>query len=1138
MDSAAKTSVFISYARNDGADLARRLHGDLKCRGFRVWLDTREIHGGASWTKEIEQALDRCDVLLALLTAGSYVSEVCRAEQLRALRYRKCVIPLRAQSGAEILPLHLETKNYRDFTTSYEAGLATLLTDIGERNSVALKEEFRVTYVTAPSLPPNYIERPEALQALRDVIFSQGADRTIAITALEGMSGIGKSVLAAALCDDEVVQQAFPDGIAWVIAGRESTYDLVTKMREVGKTVDRDYMTQWDNELGCKNRYRTVMREKAALIVIDDVWNARDLEPFRVWSPRSRLLFTTRDTNIAAATGAHEYSVSLMRGDQAHNLLAKASGTPDGPLPPQAEDLIRECGRLPLAVGMIGAMLRGKPLTSWLRVLNHLRHADLDKIKVQFPGYPHTDLLRAIQVSVEALDEISRRRYLALAVLLEDMPVHPAIAQTLWNVEEAEAEETAELFVSLSLAQRERDSCRLHDLQLDYVRAQYPEKPTLALIHDALRLSSHVIAKDPTQFASQVVGRLLPYQDQPAIRELTSAIAEGAPLPWLRPLHPVLHPPGTALVRTFEGHSSGVNGVAISADGRRAISASYDNTLKVWDLESGRELRTLVGHLGSVRGVAISPDGALAVSASDDKTLKVWDLDAMRELRTLEGHSGAVNGVAVRPDGGLAVSASDDETLKVWDLNTGCELRTLQGHSGAVNGVVIRPDGELAVSASGDKTLKVWDLHTGCELRTLEGHSDWVRGVAISPDGGVAVSASDDKTLQVWDLQTGCELRTLRGHSGAITGVAISPDARRVVSASFDNTLKVWDLDSARELRTLQGHSREVLGVAISPDGRRAVSASSDKTLKVWDLDSARELRTLQGHLSWVNGVAISPDGRLAISASADNTLKVWDLQTARELGTLQGHCGSVNGVAISPDGRLAVSPSDDETLKVWDLDSGRELRTLQGHSDWVHGVAISPDGRRVVSASADKTLKVWDLDSGRELRTLQGHSGWVFEVAISPDGRLAVSASYDKTLKVWDLDSGRQLRTLEGHTGWVGGVAISPDGQRAVSASADKTLKVWDLDSGRALRTLQGHSGEVRGVAISPDGRRAISASNDNALKVWDLDSGRVLATLICDANAGCCAFADNHRIVGGDSAGRMYFLSLELAPEDFANR
>ena len=215
--------------------------------------------------------------------------------------------------------------------------------------------------------------------------------------------------------------------------------------------------------------------------MVDDVWEARDLEPFLAESPRSRLLFTTRDANIAAAVGAREHIADLLTFEQSREVLARWSALETAKLPPLADDLIQECGRLPLALSMVGAMLRGKPSTMWKRVYDLLRNADLGTISAQFPDYPYPSLLAAIQVSIDELDATTRERYLALAVLLEDMPASPAIQQCLWKVDEYEAAETAGRLVSLSLAQRDGadGGIRLHDLQLDYVRAQYPDKAVL-----------------------------------------------------------------------------------------------------------------------------------------------------------------------------------------------------------------------------------------------------------------------------------------------------------------------------------------------------------------------------------------------------------------------------------------------------------------------------------------------------------------------------------------------------------------------------------------------------------------------------------------------------------------------------------
>src|SRR5271166_4444463 len=589
--------IFISYARKDGASLAQRLQKDLKEQGFDAWLDTQRIHGGAVWSTQIEREIDARQVTVAVLTDGSYKSGICRGEQIRAMRKGKRLIPVLGTQGADI-PVYIEALNYRDFTeeANYAARFAELLADIRGDAAATLPDTFRETsYVTVPPLPVNFVERPEALAALRDALITDDGGRHIALTALQGMGGIGKTVLAQALCHDEVVQQAFPDGIVWITIGKESAFDPLTRMREVGKALGDD-LSRYENELAAKHQYRSTIRKKAALIVVDDVWRSSDLEPLRAEdSPRSRLLFTTRDASIAAAMGAREHVADLLTEEQSREVLASWSRREITNLPSIAAQLIHECGRLPLALSMVGAMLRGKPAAYWSVVLDHLRNADLDKIKAQFPDYPYTDVLRAIQVSVDSLDETSCARYLALAVLLEEMAAAPPVQQCLWGVDENQAAETAEQFVSLSLAQRDQPegSIRLHDLQLDYVRAQYPkeEKEALELIHGAIRLSSHVIGRDPEQFASQIVGRLLPYADKPAIAEFTKRVVEGTRKLWLRPLQPLLHPPGTALIRTLAGHSGAVWGVALSGDGRLAVSACGDKTLKAWEVESGRFLR-------------------------------------------------------------------------------------------------------------------------------------------------------------------------------------------------------------------------------------------------------------------------------------------------------------------------------------------------------------------------------------------------------------------------------------------------------------------------------------------------------------------------------------------------------------------
>ncbi|MEH2059517.1 MAG: WD40 repeat domain-containing protein [Nostoc sp.] len=180
---------------------------------------------------------------------------------------------------------------------------------------------------------------------------------------------------------------------------------------------------------------------------------------------------------------------------------------------------------------------------------------------------------------------------------------------------------------------------------------------------------------------------------EPEIQKiLADAVQSKSEIPRLQPITASLTSPGGNLVRILTGHNDSVNAVAIAPDGQTAVSASVDNTLKLWDLETGKEISTLRGHKDSVNTVVITPDGQTAVSASSDNTLKLWDLETGKEISTLRGHNDSVNAVVITPNGQTAISVSNSLelwTLKLWDLETKREISTLRGHKDSVNAVVI-----------------------------------------------------------------------------------------------------------------------------------------------------------------------------------------------------------------------------------------------------------------------------------------------------------------------------------------------------------------------------------------------------------------------------------------------------------------
>jgi WD40 repeat protein len=1025
--------------------------------------------------------------------------------------------------------------------------------------------------IGVPDLPEYFLERPDYLDRIRSSVLA-GAGKPVGITGtgrigLYGMGGIGKSVLAAALARDEGVLKAFPDGVIWLIISQEP--NIIARQRQVAQAIGEE-PPHFDDEQQGRAYLSKILADKACLLILDDVWKSQHVANFDALGKGCRMLITTRNAGILPP-GTVNHCLDVMEDDEAMELLARAAGISQSELPDVAKEVAEECGNLPLALAMIGSMARGKP-DQWDAALHRLRNADLEKIKRDFPNYAYPDLMRAIQVGVDALEGI-RERYLDFAVFPEDIPIPEAVLETFWKPEGLDIYDTRDVvneLIDRSLLRSDnRGWLNLHDLQFDYVRKQACGLPAL---HNRLLDAYAEQCKDGWHTGPDdgYFFQYLPYHLKEAGRgeELRELLLD---FNWLQAkldatdinalmddytaeadedlqlvrrairmsAYVLAQDPtqlaGQLLGRMLSQESPRIQSMLKQAAQYKACPCLLPTTSCL--TPPGDPLVfTLKGHTGYVLSVTVTPDSRFAISGSADKTLKVWDLETGVEVRTLKGHKNFAHAVTVTPDSRFAVFGSDDNTLKVWDLETGAEVRTLKGHTDWVWSVTVTPDSRFIISGSWDNTLKVWDLETGMEVRTLEGHTDSVRSVTVTPDSRFAISGSVDKTLRVWDLETGVEVRTLKGHTDSVHAVIVTPDSRFAISGEGgpwggDTPLKVWDLETGVEVRTLKGHTGYVHAVTVTPDSRFAISGSGDKTLKVWDLE-IEKVGTLKGHTGWVSSVAVTPDSRFAISGSRDNTLRVWDLKTGEEVRTLKGHTGYVYAVTVTPDSRFAISGSVDKTLRVWDLETGQEVRTLVGHTGSVYAVTVTPDSRFAISGSRDKTLRVWDLETGVEVRTLKRHAGYIYAVTVTPDSRFVISGSGDGTLKVWDLETGMEVRTLKEHTRTVRSVTVTPDSRFVISGSGDKTLKVWewDLETGVEVRTLKGHASVVNAVTVTPDSRFAISGSSDDILKVWDLETGEMVASFTTEDSLHACAVApDGKTIVAGGATGQVYFLRLE---------
>jgi Leucine-rich repeat (LRR) protein/tRNA A-37 threonylcarbamoyl transferase component Bud32 len=307
-------------------------------------------------------------------------------------------------------------------------------------------------------------------------------------------------------------------------------------------------------------------------------------------------------------------------------------------------------------------------------------------------------------------------------------------------------------------------------------------------------------------------------------------------------------------IARLRGHTDAVTSVAVSPDGRRALSGSADRTMRLWDLAAGKELRRFEGHEMPVSSVAFSPDGRRALSGSWVGVMRLWDVETGKELRRFEGHTSWVNSVAFSPDGARALSGGGEgSTARLWDLATGRELRRF-GHANFVVRAIFSPDGRRVLSAGLDGTVRLWDAGTGQELRHF-GVSAAFGILAFSRDGHALCGTNHDKGMSLWDVATGQEVVRLPGHAGDL---ALSPDGRRALTTGGDSSVCLWDLARGKELARLRGHEGGVSRVAFSPDGRRALSAGQDRTVRLWSLPPPAP-GAGPGDEAWVKAVAALP---------------------------------------------------------------------------------------------------------------------------------------------------------------------------------------------------------------------------------------------------------------------------------------
>jgi WD40 repeat protein len=1128
----AKSGVFISYARKDGGALATKIRERLISEepGLRVWQDRTDIEGGIGWWRQIEEALNKVEFLVIIMTGSALESEVMVKEWRYARQQGVCVYPVKGpdfELEDDRLPRWMSKLHIYDLEQQWDIFLEHL-----KRGC----QRARVPFM-APDLPKNFIQRNDVFESLRSLLIDSNIRNPISIgTSLVGTGGFGKTTLAAAICHDDDILLTYDDGVLWTTLGQ--TPNLVDALGKLyaGLTGDRPPFKDVED---ASQALAEKLDYKNCLIVIDDVWEVTHLEPFLRGGAGCSRLITSRQREVA-----YDMSyvvVDEMKSDEAVTMLTSRL---DGQLTDLSpiRKLAHRLGEWPLLLKLAGSTLveRIKRGDTPERAIEYISKA-LDRNGITaFDRKSETDRHTAVATTIGAslvlLDPEVRKLCADLAIFPEDKAIPVSLIAELWNLDEFAAESIIEILDRASLIELDLRTglVRMHDIMRAYFSAQLGSEITA--VHRRLLQAWPDLTNLPHHYAWHHIGyHLIAAGDEKSLCDLLLNVK------WLN--CKILTTNIASLLADFElvSHNSSLNFLhhtlrlsshVLSKDkgqlanqllGRLPDSAEHlrkacfdlnQEANRPWlqplfpSLSSpdGALIQTFDAGVGPLCALTVLPDGKRMVSGASSGAVSVWDIEKGVLLcewggksELLEGNAtpfaGSGSDIAATPDSKVLLATS--RGLSLWIPN---DLAGPKSHIAVKEGVMslaLSRDGTRVLTGTKKGGLYLWDIDQRELILQLPGHRSAVMTVSLTPDNQLAISGGYDKSVKLWDINTRTLIDNLSPpHEGVVYATAISPDGTMAITASGDRKLRVWNLKTGTAIGELIGHKHRVYAVVIAPDGKHAISGSHDRTVKLWNLESMEVLRTFVGHSDAVYAVSLSCDARFAFSASFDGTVKAWRLDAMQARSFTQQHDGGIHAVAMTNAGELVATAGQDHVIRLWDVSTAQVIGSLKGHHDTVSCLSIATANDRMLSGSHDGSLIVWDLTEFKPLQVFEGRGGQSV-ITISAGGETALAGSLDGDLILLDLKHGRIVRQWQAHRRNINFVAVTPDREFFFSGSGDGTLKIWQADNFNCILTLNAHHDGITAGTLAEDGTVLLTGGADGTIRVWSFPSGTLLRTV-----------------------------------------
>jgi len=496
-----------------------------------------------------------------------------------------------------------------------------------------------------------------------------------------------------------------------------------------------------------------------------------------------------------------------------------------------------------------------------------------------------------------------------------------------------------------------------------------------------------------------------------------------------------------------------------------------DNSIRVWQItalskktkEVTLEVR-LKGHSQLVHDAKFSADSETILSASADQTVRIWNLFNGSEKMLLKGHRSGVNAVHMSPDGGSVMAVCDNA---VWLWSTQGQLKRLipTGQTRLKTALFNKADQQV-IGLNEAGIIQIWRSQDGRLLATLGSMTTGKQhAVMLHPKINQILSISQN-AIHVWDGQSQ-QQSYFKTDNSRLNQIAIHPQGEYVASAGDNQQIWIHDIDSGKVTHRLHGHNSPIYSLVFSQDGHWLLSGSQMNTLRLWDWQQQQTVALLNGHGGAVVQLQVRADNKQVLSRSLDNSIRLWSLPDAVEQAVIYPHFGTLNDSAYRADGQQLYSiqtdhPTNQYAIMLWSLDG--ELQHQLNSPVPIYAVAYHPNNQFISAGEQAGNWLQWDLSelgvnqqatpNQSAFRQIKAHQTAILALQYSPDGRYLATAGMDQTIKLWDSEQAILLQRFDPQQGWIKHLLFSETGDYLLSDASKGNSQLWSI-TGDLLATL-----------------------------------------------------------------------------------